>query len=46
VSHANGDEVATYEYDTFNRRLKKTVGTDVVETAWQPVEEYRNSQLD
>ena len=49
VSHANGDEVATYEYDTFNRRLKKTVGTDIVETAWrgwQPVEEYRNSQLD
>jgi YD repeat-containing protein len=49
VSQANGDEVATYEYDTFNRRLKKTVGTDTVETAWrgwQPVEEYRNSQLD
>lgn len=50
VSRANGDEVATYEYDALNRRVKKTVGTDTYETAWrgwQPVEEYHNgTQLD
>ena len=50
VTRANGDEVATYEYDVFNRRTKKTLGTDTYDTAWrgwQPVEEYHNgTQLD
>jgi RHS repeat-associated protein len=45
VSRANGDEVAVYQYDAFNRRIRKTVDTEIYETAWrgwQPVEEYHN----
>ncbi|MDX1999989.1 MAG: hypothetical protein SF066_19910, partial [Thermoanaerobaculia bacterium] len=42
------EEIARYEYDAFNRRLKKTVGSVVTETVWdgwEPVEEYRDGQL-
>ena len=49
VSRANGDEVATYQYDAFNRRISKTVGSETRETTWrgwQPVEERRNGDLD
>jgi RHS repeat-associated protein len=45
VSRSTGEEVATYQYDAFNRRTEKTVGTETYDTAWrgwQPIEEYHN----
>ncbi|HKI00989.1 MAG TPA: Ig-like domain-containing protein [Thermoanaerobaculia bacterium] len=49
VSRANGEEVATYQYDAFNRRIAKVVAGETRETTWrgwQPVEERRNGDLD
>ncbi|HEX3553446.1 MAG TPA: Ig-like domain-containing protein [Thermoanaerobaculia bacterium] len=49
VTRGTGEEVATYQYDAFNRRIKKTVGSENRETAWrgwQPIEEYKNGGLD
>ncbi len=49
VTQANGNEVAAYEYDAFNRRVKRTLGSDTWETVWhgwQPVEQYHNGSLD
>ena len=46
---SSGQEVATYQYDTFNRRIAKTAGGETRETVWrgwQPIEEYRGTQLD
>lgn len=42
-------EVAVYRYDAFNRRVEKTLGGESRETfwhGWQPVEEYRNGDLE
>jgi RHS repeat-associated protein len=42
-------EVATYQYDAFNRRIGKTLGSETRSTVWsgwKPVEEYRNGDLD
>ncbi|HEY9420625.1 MAG TPA: RHS repeat-associated core domain-containing protein, partial [Thermoanaerobaculia bacterium] len=42
-------EVATYQYDAFNRRTGKTLGSETratVWSGWQPVEEYRDDDLD
>ncbi|HEX4965393.1 MAG TPA: Ig-like domain-containing protein [Thermoanaerobaculia bacterium] len=49
VTRATGEEVATYQYDAFNRRTKKTVGNENRETVWhgwQPIEEYKNGSLE
>ena len=43
-----GATLAEYEYDAFNRRIGKTVGSDTVETVyqgWQEAEQYKNGQL-
>jgi len=48
VTRASGAEVATYQYDAFNRRVGKTVGSDTRETVWhgwQAIEEYKNNAL-
>jgi RHS repeat-associated protein len=48
VTDLSGTEQASYGYDTFNRRVLKTVGSETRTTVWngwQPVEEYRNGQL-
>ncbi len=42
-------EVAAYRYDAFNRRVEKTLDAESRETVWrgwQPVEEYRDGDLD
>jgi RHS repeat-associated protein len=41
-----GTEIAHYEYDAFNRRITKTVGTASRQTVWQgwrPIEDYDTS---
>jgi RHS repeat-associated protein len=43
-----GGEVATYQYDAFNRRVGKTVGNETRTTAWrgwQAAEEYIGNDL-
>ncbi len=49
VTDLSGTEIASYEYDTSNRRVRKTLaGSSVFETVWsdwQAVEEYFNGQL-
>ena len=48
VTDAQGNVIAEYTYDAFNRRIRRSVGGDVIETVWngwQPIEEYRNGQL-
>jgi RHS repeat-associated protein len=48
VTDANGNAVAHYDYDAFNRRVARTVGTDVHTTVWQgwrPIEDYDGTRL-
>jgi RHS repeat-associated protein len=48
VLDSSGNPVATYTYDAFNRRISKTVGSEVravVWDGWRPVEEYKNDHL-
>ena len=48
VTDAQGAEVARYEYDGFNRRVRRIVGGDTEETVWsgwQPLEAYHDGQL-
>jgi RHS repeat-associated protein len=48
VTDLSGTEQASYGYDTFNRRIQKTVGSETRTTVWdgwQSVEEYKNGQL-
>jgi len=48
VDDAQGNTIAIYTYDAFNRRVKKVVGAEVTETVWdewRSVEDYDNGQL-
>jgi len=48
VEDAQGNTIASYAYDAFNRRVKKVVGTEITDTVWdgwRSVEDYRNGQL-
>ena len=48
VTNASGQEVARYNYDAFNRRTTKVVGSETRETVWngwQAIEEYKDGQL-
>ncbi|MGB6992254.1 MAG: RHS repeat-associated core domain-containing protein [Thermoanaerobaculia bacterium] len=43
-----GQEIATYTYDAFNRRVSKLVDGETEETVWggwRPLEEYRDGKL-